>query len=253
MLKFPMMYDDQNLPEAYRTDLNQIFDSGRQLLHVINDILDLARVDAGKLEIHMGAAKITPLIEASTTLTKGLIGTKPIQIKKHIPEDLPLVWADESRLRQVLLNVLSNAAKYTDEGFIEVTIEHIGDEIQFKVQDTGIGIHEKYQSTLFEEFQQAENITGRDPRAGAGLGLAITRQLVTLMDGKIGFESEIGKGSTFYFTLNVYDEQDKALPKVTDVTPLADHVPQTQPKRPEGLREAVEAEKQKQKSMEVTN
>lgn len=222
MLKFPMMYDNQPLPDAYESDVSQIFNSGRQLLHVINDILDLSKVDAGKLEIRMQAVDIGPIINAVISTARGLIAGRPIALEKNVPEVLPQVWADETRLRQVLLNLYSNAVKYTDEGEIELTVKEIGDEVQFSVRDTGIGIPEKFHSALFEEFRQADN-TGRDPRSGAGLGLAISKQLLTLMGGTIWFESKVGVGSTFHFTVLVYRQQDKT--GVTPVLPSVKYTP----------------------------
>lgn len=208
MLQFPIMYDNEALPTAYERDLNQIYSSGRQLLHVINDILDLAKVDAGKLEVHFTSVDIAPLVNAAMSTTKGLLGSKPVLLDKDIPESLPKVWADETRLRQVLLNLYSNAAKYTDEGSIKVKARIVGEEIEVGITDTGIGISKENQALLFQEFQQAR-AGGRDARSGTGLGLAISKQLLTLMGGRIWLESEEGKGSTFYFTVKIYDNQDK--------------------------------------------
>ncbi len=205
MLQFPIMYDDEPLPPAYERDLNQIYTSGRQLLFVINDILDLAKVDAGKLEVHLTAVNPDPIVNAVMSTTKGLLGKKPVVLEKEAPEVLPRVWADETRLRQVLLNLYSNAAKYTDEGSIKITIHQEGDMLQFDVKDTGIGIPKDFHQHLFKEFQQAAS-GGRDPRSGSGLGLAISKQLVTLMNGEIWMESEVGKGSVFSFTVPLYKE-----------------------------------------------
>lgn len=205
MLQFPIMYDDEPLPNAYERDLSQIYSSGRQLLFVINDILDLAKVDAGKLEVHLQAVDPTPIVNAVMSTTKGLLGNKPVLLEKDAPEPLPKVWADETRLRQVLLNLYSNAAKYTDEGSIKITVHVAGDMLQFDVKDTGLGIPENFHQFLFKEFQQASS-GGRDPRSGSGLGLAISKQLVTLMSGDIWMESEVGKGSTFSFAIPLYKE-----------------------------------------------
>ncbi len=207
MLQFPVMYDDERLPPAYERDLSQIYSSGRQLLHVINDILDLAKVDAGKLEVSMGPVDPMPLMLAAMSTTKGLIAGKPVALQKDLPEELPLVWADETRLRQVLLNLYSNAAKYTDEGSITLIARVEGDELIVAVKDTGIGIDPEYHDKLFKEFQQAR-AKGRDPRAGSGLGLAISKQLLELMGGRIWMESAVGVGSTFYFSLLLYRNQD---------------------------------------------
>lgn len=210
MLQFPIMYDDQALPDAYERDLNQIYNSGRQLLHVINDILDLAKVDAGKLEIHMQEVEAGAIVNAVMSTARGLLGAKTVKLDKEAPDPIPNVWADESRLRQVLLNLYSNACKYTDEGSIilKVTDLPATNELQFAVQDTGVGISADYHDKLFQEFQQAKS-GGRDPRSGSGLGLAISRQLLELMGGRIWMESSVGKGSTFYFTVKKYAAQDK--------------------------------------------
>jgi len=209
MLQFPIMYDNENLPLPYERDLGQIYQSGRQLLHVINDILDLAKVDAGKLEIHMQPVEMKPLINAVISTAKGLLGTKSVRLEQDVPEELPRAWGDETRLRQVLLNLYSNACKYTDAGLIKLRVRVLDNELEFAVQDTGIGVDPEYQNKLFEEFQQAKS-GGRDARSGSGLGLAISKQLLELMNGRIWLTSKPGEGSTFYFTVQIYKGQEKA-------------------------------------------
>lgn len=212
MLKFPMMYDNEPLPNMYERDLSQIFNSGRQLLHVINDILDLAKVDAGKLEIHMQKVEIGPIIGATSSTAKGLLKGRPIQLAEELPDPLPYVWADESRLRQVMLNLYSNACKYTDEGTITLIIKEKDDRVLFTVKDTGVGIAPEFQQAIFEEFKQATN-NGRDVRSGTGLGLSISRQLLNLMEGELWLESEPGVGSEFTFSVALYKDQDKKEPE----------------------------------------
>ncbi|MCU0511213.1 MAG: ATP-binding protein [Anaerolineae bacterium] len=208
MLEFPIMYDNVTLPNAYEKDLGQIYNSGRQLLHVINDILDLAKVDAGKLEIHPQKVDVTPVIAAVISTARGLLGQRPVRLEQELPETIPPAWADETRLRQVLLNLYSNACKYTDSGFIRLRLRVLEDELEFSVQDTGTGIDEEYHTRLFQEFQQAK-ASGRDPRSGSGLGLAISHQLLQLMQGRIWLTSTVGEGSTFFFTIKRYHGQDK--------------------------------------------
>lgn len=210
MLKFPMMYDNEPLADKYREDLNQIFTSGQQLLHVINDILDLAKVDAGKLEVHLNRTELRPILDSVVATASGLVSKKSIELKTELPDTLPDIAADETRVRQVLLNLYSNAAKFTDEGSITLTVKPQGDEVLFSVADTGIGIEPAQQEIIFEEFRQTSNTGGRDPRAGAGLGLAIARQLLELMNGRIWVESVPGEGSTFYFTLNKYIDTEES-------------------------------------------
>ncbi len=207
MLRFPVMYDNVPLPQEYHGDLEQIYNSGRQLLHVINDILDLARVDAGKLDVVREKVDLQAILSAVKATARGLTAQKPIELKWDFPDPLPDVWADASRLRQVLLNLYSNATKFTDSGEIKLRVRVQSDKVLFSVSDTGSGIPDYQQKLIFDEFSQAE-ATGRDPRAGAGLGLTISRQLLDLMGGEIWVESEVGKGSTFHFTIPRYDGQE---------------------------------------------
>ncbi|NWG17282.1 MAG: HAMP domain-containing histidine kinase [Chloroflexi bacterium] len=200
MLKFPAMYDDVPLPKGYESDLHYIFDSGRQLLNLINDILDLSKVDAGKLDMQIERVEPLPIIEAVLSISAGLLGEKPVELRRDFPAVMPSIQADPNRLRQVLMNLYSNAVKFTDTGSITLIVREAGEAVQFSVKDTGSGIDPKNHNLIFEEFKQAE-VVGRDPRAGAGLGLAISRQLLTLMGGRIWVESEVGKGATFHFTV----------------------------------------------------
>lgn len=211
MLKFPQMYDDVTLPKGYESDLNQIYSSGRQLLSLINDILDISKVDAGKLEMHMHRVDLEPIIEAAISTATGLMGTKQIKLERDLPDPLPVAWADGGRIQQVMLNLYSNAVKFTDTGSITLTVRELDEGICLSVRDTGPGIDSRFQETIFEEFKQA-NIYGRDPRSGAGLGLAISRHLLGLMGGRIWVESELGKGSTFYVIISAYRD-DSSRPK----------------------------------------
>ncbi len=211
MLKFPAMYEEITLPVAYEADLQQIYTSGRQLLTLINDILDLAKVDAGKLDVRMERVDLHTVFSNVVSTAHGLVGNKPITLETDIPDVLPEVWADEARVRQVLLNLYSNAAKFTEHGSITLTVNEIDDGVQISMKDTGIGIAPRNLGVIFEEFKQADT-GGRDPRSGAGLGLAISRQLMALMGGHIWAESEVGVGSTFYMTLQAYHDAPVAAP-----------------------------------------
>jgi signal transduction histidine kinase len=216
MLRFPMMYDDVPLPQAYYADMEQIFSSGRQLLTLINDILDLSKVDAGKLEVRAERVDLAPLIEHVVATTGGLIGTKQIALTTELPAEMPAVFGDRARVAQVLLNLYSNAAKFTNAGHIHVRAEietqgaHKG--VHLRITDTGIGIAPHDLETIFEEFRQADT-EHRDPRQGSGLGLAISRQLMTLMRGRIWAESKPGVGSTFHLYFRVWEEETAALPE----------------------------------------
>lgn len=213
MLHFPMMYDEVTLPEAYSQDMSQIFSSGQQLLILINDILDLSKVDAGKLEVQMERVELPPLIEHVVSTAAGLIGLKPVSLSMDIAPDLPAIRGDRARTAQVLLNLYSNAAKFTSQGHIHITATAEGDSVHLAVRDTGKGIAADSLETIFEEFRQADT-EHRDPRQGSGLGLAISRQLMTLMGGDIWAESSVGMGSTFHlrFAVDSAPAQTQAAP-----------------------------------------
>ena len=200
MLKFPEMYDGVALPHEYERDLQQIFTSGAQLLHVINDILDLSRVDAGKLDVQHNEVDLDPIIKASLTTAVGLIGDKPIKLVRDLPAELPKVWADPNRVRQVFLNLYSNAVKFTEEGAITLHLRVEGEFAVISVTDTGCGIDADEIETIFEEFRQGRASKTRQ-HTGSGLGLSISRHLIRLMNGRIWAESRVGEGSTFFFTL----------------------------------------------------
>ncbi len=204
MLNYPMMYGNQELPPSYQQDLDQINTSGKHLLALINDILDLSKVDAGKLDLEIEQVDLEEVIHGVIATASGLKGDKPIKIRRDTPDALPLVRGDALRIRQIMLNLMSNAAKFTDEGTITIGVrEQENNEVLFWIADTGIGIAPQDMDKIFEEFRQGT--TGRRKgRAGSGLGLAISRQLLNLMGGRIWAESTLGKGSIFYFTLPVY-------------------------------------------------
>ena len=205
MLDFPDMYDQITLPGQYREDMTQVLTSGKHLLTIINDILDLSKVDAGKLDLDIQPVELGPVVKAVLATAVGLVGDKGkhIKLSRDFPDPMPMVLADPLRVRQVLLNLYSNAAKFTDKGYITLRIGREGQEVVFAVEDTGIGVADADRATIFEEFRQGT--AGRKKgRQGAGLGLAISQQLLRLMNGRIWFESRLGKGSTFYIALPVY-------------------------------------------------
>jgi len=228
MLDFPAMYDGVELPEQYRQDMNQILSSGKHLLNIINDILDLSKVDAGKLDLEIQPVDLGPVIKGVLSTAVGLVGDKAMHIKllRETPDPLPMALGDPLRIRQVLLNLYSNAAKFTDAGSIKLRVKVEGKEVIFGVEDTGIGIPEADRTTIFEEFRQGT--AGRKKgRQGAGLGLAISQQLLRLMNGRMWFESTVGKGSTFYFALPLHVPPSDSQP----VEPVAT-MDTTQPTQP---------------------
>jgi signal transduction histidine kinase/CheY-like chemotaxis protein len=204
---------DGPVTELQQQDLTAIYNSGQHLLGLINDVLDLAKIEAGKMELSFDEINITDVINSVMSTASGLVKDKPIKLLRQIDGELPMVRADAIRLRQVLLNLLSNAAKFTDEGEIIVhasvqTGPTGNPEILVSVSDTGPGIAAEDQGKLFQAFSQVDDSPTRKT-GGSGLGLSISQQLIQLHGGRIGLHSEVGKGSTFYFTVPIYRAQEK--------------------------------------------
>jgi GAF domain-containing protein/CheY-like chemotaxis protein len=192
--------------DLQQQDLSAIYSAGQHLLNLINDILDISKIEAGKMELSFdNNVNLVDLITSVMSTAAGLVKDKPVKLVKHIDPNLPFVRADTTRLRQVTLNLLSNAAKFTDTGSITVeaglqTRPDGYQEVIVKVIDTGPGIAPEDQKRLFQPFTQVDETATRKA-GGTGLGLSISRLLIEMHGGQIGLESQLGKGSCFYYTL----------------------------------------------------
>jgi PAS domain S-box-containing protein len=195
---------DGDLPDEAMEDVKAIHDSGRHLLEMINDILDLAKIEAGRMELDREAVKLTGIVEEVQRTVSILLKEKPVELRVVLPEDLPALDADRIRLRQILNNLVSNAVKFTPEGSITIRAEYVPDDktVQVSVKDTGIGIAANHLNVVFEQFRQVDGSSKRRA-GGTGLGLTITRRLVEMHGGRIWVESTLGEGSTFSFTIPV--------------------------------------------------
>jgi signal transduction histidine kinase len=191
---------DGPLTEQQRHDLEIIYHNGEHLLGLINDLLDISQIEAGLMELEFREVDLGDLIRSVMATASALLRGKPVVMRGIIAPDLPRVRADPARIRQVLLRVLANAAKLTDQGTITVRAWAGDGEVRISVSDTGVGIAPKYLERIFERFEQGVTENGRRPD-GAGLGLALSKEFVELHGGRIWVESEVGKGSTFTFTL----------------------------------------------------
>jgi PAS domain S-box-containing protein len=200
---------DGPLTDLQKQDLTSIYNSGQHLLGLINDILDLSRIEAGKMELQFEEVNTRALIESVMSTARGLLKDKPVELRVNLPENLPTIRADQMRVRQVLLNLVSNAAKFTEEGSITITASVVFEEgrqmVRIAVTDTGPGISEEDQKKLFQPFSQVDASLTRKV-GGSGLGLSISQALVHMHQGSIGLESEVGKGSTFYFTIPTWEQ-----------------------------------------------
>ncbi len=204
----------QGADETVRGALQKVLDDmrvmdaeGERLGRLVNDVLDLSKLEAGKLNLHMGETEIPALVDGAIAATGALWRAKDLPVERSLPSDCPPAWADADRVSQVLVNLLSNAIKFTDAGKIVVAVTYDDTDIRFDVRDTGSGIAPEDTPFVFEKFRQVE---GEMQVVGTGLGLPICRQLITLHEGRIWVESRLGVGSTFSFTLLRADRLDES-------------------------------------------
>jgi signal transduction histidine kinase/CheY-like chemotaxis protein len=227
---------DGPLTEMQEQDLTTIYNSGQHLLNLINDILDQAKIAAGKMDIQAEYFDIRPVIESVRSIGIGLVKDKPIDIVVHIAPGIPRVFGDEFRTRQVLLNLLSNAAKFTQEGSITISACAVDDEasgrtmIRADVADTGIGIAEKDMPLLFEAFRQVDSSLTKT-QSGTGLGLPIAKSLIEMQGGRMEVQSKVNVGSTFTIYLPVEAPVEPAR-DTKEVEVVTDAPPVVNPTRP---------------------
>ncbi|HSX85042.1 MAG TPA: diguanylate cyclase, partial [Cellvibrio sp.] len=188
------------LPAHTRYSLRLISVSGKRLAALVNDILDFAKLKNQALTLHKKAVDLHVLVDIVITLSRPLVGDKPLKLYNHIPEDLPPADADEDRLLQIFHNLIGNAVKFTHEGSVDIFAEVKDNQIQVQIADTGIGMAADQLTDIFQPFHQLD---GRAERiyGGTGLGLSITQQLVELHGGSISVQSTVGQGSVFSFNL----------------------------------------------------
>jgi len=197
---------DGPINDTQEQDITAIYNSGMHLLNMINEILDLSKIEAGKMELQIDDVNISDVINSAISTASGLVKGKPIELIQKVPATLPTIQADEIRLSQVLINLISNAVKFTEKGSItvEASLQNNSQskpEILVTVTDTGIGIAKEDQNKLFQRFSQVDDSPTRKT-GGTGLGLSICRSFIEMHGGKIGLlHSEVGKGSVFFFTI----------------------------------------------------
>ena len=182
--------------------LDNVILSGKNLLNLINDVLDMAKIESGSLTLFVSEdVSIDDIINEVGFTARALLDEKPIELKTEIEEELPQIRGDNQRIRQILLNIISNACKFTEEGSITITAKREDDIILISVADTGYGIAEEDQKMVFEAFKQTN--AGLRQGGGTGLGMPITKNLVEAHGGTIRIESKVGKGSTFHIALPI--------------------------------------------------
>lgn len=196
---------DGDLTEDAIEDVDAIHVSGKHLLSIINEILDLAKIEAGQMKLERRPIVLGDVVNDAVHTSQILIKDKPVALEVAAPsENLPPVLGDPIRVRQMILNLVSNAAKFTEQGKITVSYGIESDKMAYvKVSDTGIGMTQEGLGVIFEQFQQVDGSPTRRA-GGTGLGLTITRYLAHMHQGEIFVESELGVGSTFWFTLPIH-------------------------------------------------
>jgi signal transduction histidine kinase len=189
------------VPERVRATLQRVERSGRLLLALINEVLDLSKIEAGQVNLNVAAFALADTINAAITSLESLAREKGLKLHAQVPAGLPQAIGDERRIMQVLVNLIGNAIKFTDAGEVEVQAKVDGDHFVVTVRDTGPGIAPEFRARIFQEFQQADTSTTR-PKEGAGLGLAIAKRIVEMHGGTLSLlQADLGRGSTFGFTL----------------------------------------------------
>jgi signal transduction histidine kinase len=194
------------MPEKARSVLDRVQRNGRHLLGLINDVLDLSKIEAGQLTLSLADYSLKNVIQTVFSAVEPLASEKQIALRIDVAPELPQGHGDERRLTQVLLNLVGNAIKFTDIGEVSIKGSSANGSFNVAVRDSGPGISEADQAKLFQEFQQADNSITRK-KGGTGLGLAISRRIIEMHGGRIWVESSPGNGSTFAFTLPVTVEE----------------------------------------------
>lgn len=202
MLLSPESYSNVLLPAPYRSDINSIYRSAQHLLGLIDDVIDLERIDVGRISLTFDQVDIAALVTETTDLLRSYIHAKGLYLQVNIAEDLPLLRVDRLRVRQVLLNLITNAARFTGQGGICVDVTRQGDTLMFEITDTGQGISDGELPRIFDEFYSS-NQTSSKWHSGSGLGLPISRKLVEIHQGQMGVKSTYRQGTTFWFTLPI--------------------------------------------------
>jgi signal transduction histidine kinase len=203
------------LTRDQRQDVDIIAQNGQHLLILINDLLDISKLEAGKAQLNRGEVEVEPLISECVESVRSLAKNKKLELTASVSAEVGRVFADGPKLKQVLLNLLGNAIKFTETGSVRVTAERQGAELVIGVRDTGIGVPLEDAERIFESFQQGQSgISGK--YQGTGLGLAISRRLVEMHGGRIWVKSTPGQGSNFTFTI-----PQRAVPEAIDLTTAA--------------------------------
>ena len=227
---------DTNLTRDQVEYARTIYNAGNDLLALINDILDLSKIEAGMLEVRVEPVKLARLCDDLASTFQPIAGQKRLELAFHLADDAPTtIDTDPTRIQQILTNLIANALKFTEHGGVTVEVARAGERVTFAVRDTGIGIPADQHAAIFEPFCQADGATTRK-FGGTGLGLSISRDLARLLGGDLAVESAPGRGSTFRLALPIASAAVAAGPPVLPLAPIArDRTPDAPPVEPGAL------------------
>jgi signal transduction histidine kinase len=196
------------VPAKIKDVLERVQQSGRHLLGLINDVLDLSKIEAGSMQLSPTEYSARDIVDTVSSSLRSLAAEKGLEFVAGAQADIPVAFGDGKRITQCLMNVAGNALKFTKRGRVEIWVECQGETLLYRVSDTGIGIPQHQLDSIFAEFQQADPTITRE-FGGTGLGLSITKKFVEMHGGRIWVESEVGKGSTFFFSIPLRFEKGK--------------------------------------------
>jgi len=201
----PEVYGGDDWPPTLKGDIDQIYRSSRHLLDMIDDILDLSRFQMSTFKLNKEPMPIRAILEEGIDIAKNLFRARPVEFQVDLADNLPIVKVDKTRIRQVILNLINNAYRFTETGFVRLTARADEHEVFISVSDSGLGIPAEKIPFIFDEFYQADGSLNRR-HGGTGLGLAISKKFVESHGGEIRVESEVGVGSIFTFTIPIFEE-----------------------------------------------
>jgi CheY-like chemotaxis protein/anti-sigma regulatory factor (Ser/Thr protein kinase) len=224
MIQSPEYYGSA-LPPLYMRDLTIVHRNACHLQALVNDVLDLARIESAHMGLQMAEVDLAELAEEAVNTARALVEARGLAFNVHIAPDLPRTWVDPVRIKQIIFNLLNNAARFTDHGSVTLDVALRGDEVIFAVIDTGLGIPPEHLEHIFEPFRQLDDPMRRRA-GGAGLGLTISQQLARLHGGQVRVESRVGEGSAFSLHLPLQGKTPESPPGGAPETPTYSPSPQ---------------------------